>query len=279
MTEPGRRLLALSHLTALDAIPPDLVAAGAAAGFGAVGLRVWPAGNEPPYPMIGDTPMVRETVSRLRDTGMRVLDIEVLRLRPDSEPDEALRILDAGARLGAQFVLVIGNDTDESRLTERFASVCAAASARGLRAALEFMIFSAVKTLADAVRIIEGAAQPAAVLVDALHLQRSGGMPAEVAALPPERLPYAQVCDAPSDPVWPDEAQARDEARRDRLLPGDGALPLHALVDALPAGAPLAVEAPVAALAQYSPAERARLAFNAVTRVLAERDRRLGASR
>jgi sugar phosphate isomerase/epimerase len=279
VTTPGRRLLSLSHLTVLDAAPPDVVAAGAAAGFRAVGLRVWPGGDEPPYPMIGDTPMVRETLSRLRDTGVRVLDVEVLRVRADSGADEALRILDAGARLGAQFVLVIGNDPDEARLTERFAGVCEAARARGLRPALEFMLFSAVKTLAEAVRILDRAAQPAAILVDALHLRRSGGTPADLAGLSRERLPYAQLCDAPYDPVRPDEVRARDEARRDRLLPGDGALPLHALVDALPVNAPLAVEAPVAALAQHPPGERARLAFAAVTRLLAQRDRRVGTSR
>jgi hypothetical protein len=38
-----------------------------------------------------------------------VLDVEVLRLRPDSRMDDALRILDAGARLQARAVLVICN--------------------------------------------------------------------------------------------------------------------------------------------------------------------------
>src|SRR5207253_350674 len=122
--------------------------------------RVWPAATEPPYPMLGDTSMLRETLARLRDTGLRVLDVEVLRLRPESHPDEALRILDAGARLSAQFVLVIANDPEEGRLVERFAAVCAAASARGLGAALEFMVFSSVKTLADAVGILDRAAHP-----------------------------------------------------------------------------------------------------------------------
>lgn len=46
--------------------------------------------------MLGDTPMMRETIARLADTGTWVLDVEVLRLRPDSRHDDALRILDAG---------------------------------------------------------------------------------------------------------------------------------------------------------------------------------------
>jgi sugar phosphate isomerase/epimerase len=195
----------------------------------------------------------------------------VLRLRPESDPDEALRILDAGARLGGQFALVIANDPEEGRLVERFGAVCAAASTRGLRACLEFMIFSAVKSLADAVRILDRTAHPnGGILVDALHLQRSGGSPAELAAVASERLPYAQLCDAAFEPIRPDEEQARDEARGSRLLPGDGELPLRALVAVLPTGTRLAVEAPVAKLASNPPAERARRAFTALTRVLAD---------
>jgi NADH:flavin oxidoreductase / NADH oxidase family len=87
-------------------------------------------------------------------------------------------------------------------------------------------VYSAVKTVHDALRIVEQAEHPAgAVLVDALHLRRSGGSPAELATAAPQRLPYAQLCDGPLEPVWPDEDHARTESRTGRLLPGDGQLP------------------------------------------------------
>ena len=38
---------------------------------------------------------------------------------------------------------------------ERFAAVCEAAGERRLRACLEFMIFSSVKTIADAERVLD----------------------------------------------------------------------------------------------------------------------------
>lgn len=267
------RLLSVAHLTMLDASPPELVAAAAGAGFGAVGIRVWPGADEPGYPMLGDTPMLRETLLRLADTGMCVLDVEVLRLRPDSRPDDALRILDAGARLQARAVLVICDDPEEGRLTERFAAVCEAAGARGLRACLEFMIFSSVKTIADAQRVLDRAGHPAgAILIDALHLQRSGGTPADVGAVTPDRLPYAQLCDGPRQPTRPDSAVALTEARTGRLLPGDGELPLAGLLGELPAEASLAVEAPVAALTSRTAIERARLAHSALTKLLAGAD-------
>jgi sugar phosphate isomerase/epimerase len=198
--------------------------------------------------MLGDTPMMRETVARLA----------------------ALRILDAGVRLGARAALVICNDPDEARLVDRFAAVCAAAGERGLRACLEFMIFSSVRTLADVLRIVQRTAHPAgAILVDALHLQRSGGTPAEVAATPSRLLPYAQLCDASLLPVRPPERVALTEARTGRLLPGDGELPLRSLVHALPEGAALAVESPVAGFAGRRAAEVADLAYASLTRLLA----------
>lgn len=268
-----QRVLSLSHLTILNATPPQLVSAAAAAGFDAVGIRVWPAADEPAYPMLGETPMIRETVTRLDACGLSVLDVEVLRLRPQSRHDDALRILDAGQRLGARAVLVICNDPEETRAVERFRAVCAAAAERGMRACLEFMIFSSVRTLADAARVVERTAHPAAaILVDALHLQRSGAVPAELAALPFLWLPYAQLCDAPFEPVRPADDVALNEARTGRLLPGDGGLPLRDLVDALPADAALAIEAPVAQLAGRPPDEVAHLAYQSIARLFAHRE-------
>ena len=173
--------LSVSPLTVFGAAPPDQVSAAAAAGFGAVGLRVWSAPDEEAHPLLADTPLRRETKARLEATGLEVLDVELIRLRTDSPPDEALRILDAGAYFGARFVLVVGADPDERRLAERYAAVCDAAAERGLRACLEFMLFSEVQRLADAVRIVDAAGHPdGVVLVDPLHLQRSGGSPAEM---------------------------------------------------------------------------------------------------
>lgn len=261
--------LSLSPLTILDAAPPDQVTAAARAGFDAVGIRVAPAADERVWPMLGNTAVARETRSRLADTGIGVLDVELIMIRPEFGRDAALAVLDAGRALGARFVLTLGYDSDESRLTDNYAWLCAAAAERGLRPGLEFMKYSPVQTLSAAVRIVEGAGHPAGcVLVDALHLQRSGGVVADLAGVRPELLPYGQLCDGPLDPVWPPDDDARLESRTSRLLPGDGRFPLADLVAALPTGGALSVEAPVAALAGLSPVERAVRARAAADRVL-----------
>jgi 2-keto-3-deoxy-6-phosphogluconate aldolase len=55
------------------------------------------------------------------------------------------------------------------------------------------------------------------------------------------------------------------EARTGRLLPGEGVLPLTELVAALPAGVPLAIEAPSRATVELPALERARRAYRAMS--------------
>ena len=54
------------------------------------------------------------------------------------------------------------------------------------------------------------------------------------------------------------------EARTGRLLPGEGVLPLKALVAALPEDLPLAIEAPCRATADLPAVERAKRAYRAL---------------
>ena len=103
----------------------------------------------------------------------------------------------------------------------------------------------------------------AALVVDALHLARTGSSAEEVRTLPDHWLSYVQLCDAPKE-APPDHAGLITEARTDRLLPGSGALPLHELIDAFPAGAVYSVEAPVLAHTGWAVDVRAEHAYQAL---------------
>ena len=61
------------------------------------------------------------------------------------------------------------------------------------------------------------------------------------------------------------------EARGNRLLPGEGALPLDAMLDALPKGLTVGVEAPTQELAALPFAEAARRAGDATRAFFAKR--------
>jgi hypothetical protein len=109
VTAAPRRELSLAHLTVLDATPPELVTVAAAAGFRQVGIRLTatPSVGVPPYDVLGDTPMLRETLRRMADTGVSVLDVEFLRFEPEHPVGIPEGFLEAGARLGAKYVLVM----------------------------------------------------------------------------------------------------------------------------------------------------------------------------
>ncbi len=249
-------MLGLAHLTALELSPPELAREAASAGFDAIGLRVHPAmAGGIAYPIRTGSWAQRELRTILASQGVRLNEIEFIQLTPGLDIASFAPLLEAGAELGASAVTVSGDDPDHLRLTASFAALCDLAGTFGLRVDLEFMRWRVVGTLAQAEAVVRGADRPnGAILVDALHLSRSGGAPGDLAAVPRRFLRAAQLCDAaPTQPV--SDADAVAEAREGRLPPGEGALSLAALVQALPADAALSVELPL-----RGPDARARIA-------------------
>jgi sugar phosphate isomerase/epimerase len=262
------RPLSLAHLTVLDTTPPELVGVAAAAGFRTIGIRLTatPSVGVPPYDILHDGPLLRETLARLADTGVSVLDTEFLRFEPDEPVGIPEGFLEVSARLGARHVLVMSAEPQESRTLDRFGDLCDRAAPYGLHVNLEFAIYTGVRTLAHAADVIARSKRSnASILIDARHFSRSGGLPARVAQLDPSLFRYAQICDAGPDMPGPtDTPSLIREARTGRLLPGEGVLPLEALVAALPAEVPLAIEAPCRATAELPALERARRAYRAL---------------
>jgi sugar phosphate isomerase/epimerase len=264
------RALSLAHLTVLDAAPLALIEAGAAGGFDAVGLRIVPPlpGDEI-VPVVGDTALQRRIKARLAETGVTILDIEAIWLMPQTRIEALAPALDVAADLGARHVLTVGNDPDRGRMSDNLAGLCSAARARGLRVMLEFIPYSQVRNLAAAADLLATAAPAdAGLLVDALHLSRSGGSPADITHYDPALFSYLHLCDALRIP--PPAEGLRAEARGGRIYPGEGELWLCEFLAAFPPTIPVAVEAPSAANAGLSPIERARRAGEA-TRALVRR--------
>src|SRR5438046_5381 len=108
-------------------------------------------------------------------------------------------------------------------------------------------------------RIAAAARKPnAGVLVDPIHFDRGGNVPADIGGVGQERLHYAQLCDAPAERPRDTETLLH-QARAERLMPGDGGLNLMGILRALPPELPLALEVPMVTLAKTVPAvERAR---------------------
>lgn len=265
----SRRAVSLAHLTLIDVPPPELVRVAAEAGYDAVGLRITPVSNGPDHSMAVGSPRLRETVRILRDTGLRVLDAEVVRLRPGTDPAEYEGFLDAVAELGAEHVIVTIEDAHPSRAAAAFAGLGALAADRNITLMLEFMVFSQVRTLEEAQSLVHATRMAnAGILIDPLHLARSGGTVEQVRRVRSSLLPYLQICDAPSVAIADDIEKAQEEARRSRLLAGEGVLPLVELVAAMPPEAALSLEVPDG-WHNRDPLERARRVLRSAAPLLA----------
>lgn len=261
--------LSLSWLTVRGAHPLEHIDAAIAGRFNAVGLRlVPPTPGDPLVPVVGDEVLIRSILAKLADTGMEVLDVETVWIGPDIDIDALRPAMEVARRLGCRNLLSMGNDDDIARLTDHFAELCAVAAEYGLDVGMEFAAYTKVPTIQAAHRLVVAAGQSnGRVLIDALHFARSGGTPDQIAALDPARLAYCQLADARGPRPSSNEGLMA-EARGGRYLPGEGELPLAQLVDSLPAGLPMGVEAPCADHEGLPVIERGRLAGLAAHRFL-----------
>jgi sugar phosphate isomerase/epimerase len=263
--------IAIAPLTTPELNPPDMIEVAARTGYSHVGVRMLPSTAEGfSWPLMSDPALLRETLSRLRDTGIGVLDIDIIRLRPDSDPAAFRPFFETGEKLAAHSVLVAADDPELSRLATNFSALCELAAPHGLTIDIEFMPWTTVPDLQAAIRLMHVVAQPnAGILVDTLHQDRSGSRIEDLAALPRHWLHYMQICDAPAEKPVSLEAMIHC-ARSERLFPGEGGLDLTGTMRALPNDIPVSVEVPTETLARTMGAEeRARRAILATRAVLA----------
>ena len=245
--------------------PVATVEAAAAAGFDAVGLWIepgeWTAAT------------TRDTRRALAASGLELLDVEVVWIKPGVDVAQHKRSLDIGAELGARHLLCVSSDPDMAATAAQLALLCEHAESSAMRVALEFGIFTAVKTIGMALAVLDTVGHPLrALLLDPIHLERSGGGVAALAAVPRDLLPYAQFCDAGGDRPDPADFDAVIADALDlRRQCGDGVLPLAAILDALPADIPLSIELRSKALRDAWPvaADRAAAVARATRRWLA----------
>ncbi|KRB85252.1 xylose isomerase [Sphingomonas sp. Root710] len=216
--------------------PVATIQAAQTGGFDAVGLwienRDW------------NGALLRDARAALADSGLPLLDVEVIWLKPDNAMDDHRRTLDIGIELGAANVLCVSSDPDHGATAARLAELCRHVEGSGMRVALEFGIFTEVKDLASALAILDRVGHPnRALLLDPIHIDRSGSTLAGLADIDPGLLPYAQICDAPAARPDPADFEAVIIDAIDlREQCGDGALPLRTFHAALPPGTPLSVE-------------------------------------
>jgi len=236
---------------------PDFIATAAAVGCKHVSLFVSSAATSLVCEVIKaeDCDSVR---GMLDDHGITCTSAEYILLEPASNVAEFRRVLEMGARLGAPRASVCVMDPQRNRALDNFSALCELGRDLGLQLGLEFMAISEVGPIKDAVAFLAAAAQPnAGLVVDALHLARTGGVWSDLRQVPDGLICYMQICDGP---LWVPADLVLAEIVHNRGIPGEGGLALAELFSMAPAGVQIDAEVPLEALRARGvpPLERAR---------------------
>lgn len=260
----------LAHLTVLQCTPPEMIEIASNTGYPYVSFRLTPVTpNEPVYPLMDDRKMMKETKTRLAATGIRVLDIELVRMDPNTEPENYLPFLEACGELNARSIITQVPDSNRERAADRFARLCDLAKPFGLTVDLEFLTWTENPDLKSAASIIEAADRPnAGILVDTLHFNRSRCSLEDLKKLPREWFHFVHLCDARGEIPRTKEGLIHT-ARSDRYFPGEGDLDLREVLHCIPK-VPYSLEIPNdRIMKELGPEKVARRAIRAAEKYLA----------
>jgi sugar phosphate isomerase/epimerase len=214
----------------------ERVEAAAKAGFTAMGF--WHTDLRANRAKLG----FREMKRILDGNGMGEIEVEWLLdwfctdgRRAASDETRKL-LLEAAEELGAKHIKIgdLGNDcADVAKMTEEFAVLCGQAAERGTRVLFEMLpaAFSRAPTLDAVLAICKGAgAGNGGIMLDNLHLQRTGTPPQDIVRKIPRELPLGVEI---NDGMLATPANFIDSVINKRLLPGDGEFDINTFLHAV----------------------------------------------
>ncbi|MCC9192343.1 sugar phosphate isomerase/epimerase [Arthrobacter sp. zg-Y916] len=257
--------IGLAQLSLLRTEPPRLVRIAAAAGFDFVGARVRQVtAAERAYDLAPGSPMFRETMLAVEETGVGIRDIEFLLLDGSDQRSAWLQMMEAGEALRAATLTVAASLTDHGQLAGILAQMVKDGADFGIVPTLEVISYQSVNSLPLAAELARDSG--CRIVADTLHLSRVGTTDAELQTYG-GLVPLLQLCDGPVD-APADRDGLVLESRSERQVPGEGGFRLAEMIAALPEGTPVSVETPsdsaLARLGEQAWANRLKQAADSV---------------
>lgn len=252
-----KRKFSLAYLTIPGVEALEQIRIAAEAGYDCVSLRTIPMGQpgEPQNYLEKDPQLFKSIEQALKDTGLKLLDIELVRIREDL-PCDYRKAFEYGAKLGATDVLSSVWTKDHSFAAEQYGIICEQAREFGLTVNLEFPIVAGLTTLKETVALQDKVNAPnLKILMDMIYCHWDGVTEEIIKALEPERFGVIHLCDCPKDPKGLETVQI---VREGREYCGKGAIDLSKILKALPEN-PCSIELPNKAyIAEYGTAGHAK---------------------
>jgi sugar phosphate isomerase/epimerase len=266
--------LGIDFLSVFGMPPVDFIHLAADLGCRYIGLGTMTYGANPHgYPDYSlRPPEVRRAIqAALRERGVSIALGEGFLLWPERDfRAEAAADLDLLFELGVRRVCALTLDADRARSLDQLGAFAEMVGARGGETVLEFVPETPIADLPGALDAIRQIARPDfRLLIDTMHLLRSGSTPADLAVLDPGLIGYVQLCDSLKTLRFDTYTE---EASHERMVPGTGELPLLDVLKAVPRDVNIGLEAPMlrAAQAGVGPYERLKPWVEAGRKMLAQ---------
>ena len=234
----------IDYITLYDLHPLDLIPIAAAAGaetltIPAVPVKLSHGGS---FSILRDANLRHDIMSCLAEHGVRLGMIDGLVIMPGMDVGEYERGLADFAEMGVTTVNSVSFD-DLDRSIDSFGRLAQVAAGVGMTVLIECCPALTVRTLGQALSIVQQIALPNfRLLIDTMHVSRTGEA-GTVASLDPALIGYVQVSDAPLAMPASNDAYM-EEAMYERMLPGEGELPLEAILRHVPDGVIVGAEIP-----------------------------------
>ncbi|ONH60082.1 xylose isomerase [Frankia sp. CcI49] len=251
--------MGIEHQTVFGLPPVEFV--NLAADLGCRYIAVVLSGNPvnpdgyQPFSLRDDAGLRRRTAAALRDRDVSISLAEGFVVRPGSDMRAHAADLDTMAELGVAMVNTVTMDPDVERSLDEFGVLAEMAGERGMETTVEFAPSLTISSLDAALAAVRHVARPDfRLLIDTMHLVRSGHTAADLATVDPTLIGYAQL----SDNTLQQRGSVYREDSINRMVPGEGELPLRQILAALPPGIVIGLEVPMLSRARAGESTEAR---------------------
>ncbi|WP_055401523.1 MULTISPECIES: sugar phosphate isomerase/epimerase [unclassified Mycobacterium] len=221
------------------------------------GMPLVPLGY-PRFSLKDDAALRKTLVAAMNDRGVTISLGDGFLVLPGADVGAFAGDLDVLAELGVPRINVVSLDPDLPRSFDQFQTL------------VEPVPGLTVGDLPTALAALRHVGRPDfRLLIDTMHLVRSGSGAADLAAIDPACIGYAQLNDTT---LRPRSENYMEEAMFERMVPGEGELPLRDILSVLPSDIVIEIEVPrrSLALSGISPIDRLRPCVEAARRLLSE---------
>lgn len=253
--------LGIEQLSVFGLPPVEYITLAADLGCACISLGLTGMDYNPhgyaPFSLRDDAALRRETRAALRDRGIAIALGEGFLLRPGIGPKDLVADLDIFAELGCERINMLSIDRDPARSLDEFGVLAGLAAERGMVSTVELVPMLRIGSLDQALALLAQVGRPDfRLLVDTMHWFRLGITAADIAALDPALIDYVQLCDISE--TLPNR-DYMDAAQFQRMMPGEGDVPLADYIAALPPHVTYALEVPLRSQAEAGVGPEARL--------------------